>query len=127
MLYTCVLHFYFGESVTFFLTLQENVTLSNPSYLFVFTKRVPDSGVAIVLTPDDSNARADKFTVDVSAVFDGYGTGQYTYQVFEQESDSNTDVAATGRELERGIVELYPDTDFSYTQAVGTSHFIQPQ
>ena len=116
----------FGATVTFFLTLQELVTLASPSYLFVFEQRVTKATVAVVLTPEESTERADKFSLDVDAVFAGCDPGQWGYTVYQQSGPDNTDPANTVSVLERGIMQLYPAAAFAFTQPETTTTFYQP-
>lgn len=109
-----MLHFTFGEPAAFFLTLSELATIDNPYYLFVFERRVPGQSVAVVLQPDLSTDRIDSFALDVDAAFDGCDTGQYSYKVYEQESDTNTDPDNTGTEVEHGVMQLHPQVNFEY-------------
>lgn len=107
-----------------FLTLQESVSITSPYFLFVFTSRAGEE-VKAVIERTDTNDRSDKFIIDVSTLFDGKDEGQWGYIVYEQGSDSNTDVIQTGAELERGIVQLHPETAFAYTQRTATTQFKQ--
>lgn len=110
-----MLHFTFGTPATFQLTLSELVTLESPFFLFVFKRRVPGRTLALVLSPESSTDRSDEFALDVDALFAGFETGQYTYDVYEQDNILNTDPANAGVRLEQGVMHLHPATPFAFT------------
>lgn len=101
------------------LTLTEKQTLVNPNYLFVFTNATTKSTIKFVkLNSDDESlfkTRYNQFTIDPSVVFNGQNTGDWFYQVYEQESTTNTDPTNLN-ELENGKVIIDRATEFSYTQ-----------
>ena len=109
-----MLHFTFGEPAAFHLTLQELTTLEDPKYLFVFERRVPGRTVAFVAAPDSSTDRSDAFVIDVVTLFEGAETGQYTYHVYEQESEDNLDPDLATGEVEHGVMQLHPEVNFAY-------------
>jgi hypothetical protein len=97
------------------LTLQESVTLTNPTFLFEF-KSDAENKSYYVISADLADAE-DKhrynlfdFTEGVSDPENGSVelgiTGQYTYQVWEQESTTNLDPALAETLLETGIMKL---------------------
>lgn len=120
-----MLHFTFGEPAAFHLTLSELTTLESPFYLFVFERRVPGQTVSFVASPDESTLRSDSFAVDVDAQFAGCDPGQYSYKVYEQESEDNTDPALAVAEVEHGVMQLHPEVNFSYISRNAAATFIQ--
>lgn len=127
LLFISVLHFTLGSQADFFLTLQELVTLPAPHFLFVFTQRAVNETVAAVLAPAESTERADAFSLDVDSLFAGKDCGQWEYIVREQDSAGNTDPAAAGAVVERGIMELHPATSLTISQPEQTTEFVQPE
>ena len=74
-------------------TLTESVTLLNPFFLFEFTNvSTKDTLKVIVSSADDRSdyqQRFNSFDIDI-ALFEYLQTGQYSYDVYEQLSDINT-------------------------------------
>ena len=117
----------FGAIEPVFLTLSEMASLPDPVFLFVFTRRVPGDEFAVILTPTESTERYDRFDIDVSEVFADRDLGQWSYRVYEQESEDNTNPENAGAELERGMVHLIAETSFAFLQRDTTTTFIQPK
>ncbi len=88
--------------------------MDDPKYLFVFDRRVPGRTVSFITTPDESTARSDSFIIDVDALFEGCETGQYSYRVYEQESDENLDPSLATGLVEHGVMQLHPEVNFAY-------------
>jgi hypothetical protein len=122
-----VLHFTLGSYVTFFLTLQESVSIETPYFLFVFTQRAVNRTVAAVLAPQESTERADKFSLQVDSLFAGQDCGQWAYQVYEQDSSTNTDPASAGALLESGVMHLHAETGLEIAEPEQNTQFIQPE
>lgn len=122
-----MVHLHFDSTATVFLTLGENVTLTSPKYLFVFTRRIAGSSFAAVLTPTESNERYERFDIDVSTLFAGKDPGQWQYEVFEQESDDNLDPEQATGSLEKGIAIVHAAAAFTYQSYEHSIEFIQPQ
>ena len=100
-------------------TLNEKRTLTSGYYLFVFTHILTKNVVNKIYNfLDDSSAYQDRFNefeINTSVVFSGQNIGQYTYQVYEQASSSNTNITGL-TEVERGIMDLRPSSEFSFTE-----------
>lgn len=98
--------------------------MDDPRYLFIFDRRVPGQQVKFIATPDDSTQRSDSFVIDTDVLFAGCDVGQYSYHVYEQESDENLDpLLAT--EVEHGVMELHPEVNFAYIMREQTISFKQ--
>lgn len=100
------------------LTLSETVSIDTPNYLFVFTHVLTKDVVKFVKKDSDDESdhkeRYNQFTIDPSVVFAGKQPGEWHYQIYEQLSDTNTNVASTGDLLEDGKMLLDRDTEFEY-------------
>lgn len=107
-------------SVELILTLTEKVTLSTPYYLFVFTHVTTKDQVKFIkaVADDESThqSRYNAFTINPAVIFLDKQPGQWHYKIYEQESAVNTDVSATGDELEDGKLILTAATAFEYTK-----------
>ena len=88
--------------------------MDDPKYLFVFDRRVPGRTVSFITVPDESTSRSDSFILDVDALFDGAETGQYSYRVYEQESEENLDPSLSAGLVEHGVMQLHPEVNFAY-------------
>ncbi len=92
-----------------YLTLTEKQLLSNPNYLFIFTNRSSNLEVKFVLlnATDVSlyKDRYNKFLIVTNTYFGSSLNGQWTYDVYEQTSTSNTNPAGLNK-LESGIMML---------------------
>ena len=107
-------------------TLNEKKTISSPYYLFVFTHiTTKDVVKKIINSADDESSypeRFNQFTIDTSAVFLNSKVGEWNYNVYEQESDSNTDTDGLN-EVEQGIMKLQPADNFEYEQYEPTTSY----
>lgn len=92
-----------------YLTLTEKELLTNPNYLFVFRSRSTNTEVKFVLlnASDISlfKERYNKFSLTTNTYFNTSLIGQYTYEVYEQASTSNTNPSGLNM-LESGIMML---------------------
>jgi hypothetical protein len=109
-------------------TLTERRTLTGGYYLFVFTN-VTTRGIVnkIYAVTEDTSAYPDRFNsfdIDTDTVFTGQSTGEWRYEVYEQNSSNNTTVTNLTR-LESGIMLLKPASDFTFTEYSGTTTFKQ--
>lgn len=116
-----MLHLVKGEENTLVCTLTENVTLSSPVYfLFVFYNRETRQTVTKIFSEDDDTSaypdRYNAFDIDVDTVFTNKQAGQWDYKVYEQNSESNTDVTQATL-IEEGIAILH-DAEGSETEPV---------
>jgi len=98
------------------LTLTEKRTLGEGYYLFVFTNGTTQDTVTKILAfTDDVSSypnRYNKFLIETNTLFGTYLPGQWSYQVYQQEGNSNVD--PTGLvELERGLLEVLPATEYT--------------
>lgn len=97
-------------------TLNEKRTLGEGYYLFRFTNATTQDVVSkIYAFTDDVSSypdRFNKFLIATSTDFLDQLPGQWTYEVYQQESDTNTDPDGL-TEVERGLLELLPATEYS--------------
>lgn len=104
-----MLHLIKSQTQYIFLTLTEKQILSNPNYLFVFTNRSNNNSVSFIkLNATDLSAhkeRFNKFQIVTNDHFANQLVGQWTYQVYEQVSNSNTNPTGLNL-LESGIMML---------------------
>ena len=98
-----------GQTQYIYLTLTEKQLLSNPNYLFIFTNRSSNIEVKFVLlnAADVSQYKDsyNKFSIVTNTYFGSSLNGQWTYDVYEQVSSSNTNPAGLNQ-LESGIMML---------------------
>jgi len=98
-----------GQTQYIYLTLTEKQLLSAPNYLFIFTNRSSNLEVKFVLlnAADVSQYkdRYNKFSIVTNTYFGSSLNGQWTYDVYEQTSTSNTNPAGLNK-LESGIMML---------------------
>lgn len=95
-----------------------------PNYLFVFTGRTTNTQIKFVLLneADVSNARIrfNKFVID-ETVFANAKIQQYTYNVYEQQSETNLDPTGLNL-LETGIMVLSEPTEV-FTEPTAETEF----
>lgn len=107
-------------SAALILTLTENVSISTPYYLFVFTHVTTKDVVKFIKAEIDDEsdypARYNQFTINPSVVFANQQPGEWHYEIHEQTSSLNTDPDQSGAILEYGKLNLDRATDFAYTQ-----------
>lgn len=103
-----------GNTETILFTGTENVTLTNPYFLFVFTHRATKAQVLIMTTNTSTTKRADKVAINVNSYFSSVDDGLYEYNVYEKAS--NTDMTVSGNIVEQGYMVLRPTTDFAPTE-----------
>lgn len=106
-------------------TLNEKRTLSSGYHLFVFTHIVQRTVVNKIFNfledLSDYPDRYNKFTLP-AALFSSSAEGRWRYEVYEQASSTNTDITGL-TEVERGLMELNPSSEFSFTEYAGTTTF----
>lgn len=109
-------------------TLNEKRTLDAGYYLFVFTNVTTSDVVNKIynFSEDESDypTRFNLFPIDTDTVFTGKPVGHWVYKVYEQASSSNTVVTGL-TEVERGIMQLKPATEFAFEEYSGTTSFKQ--
>lgn len=100
-------------------TLNEKRTLTVGYYLFVFTHFTTRDIINKIynFTQDDSSyqTRFNQFDIATQALFGNSQIGQWVYQVYEQASSSNTNVAGLNM-VEQGVMVLNPSAEFTREQ-----------
>lgn len=108
-IYRCMIQLTKGATQYMYLTLTEKELLTNPNYLFVFRSRSTNTEVKFVLLngADVSlfKERYNKFSLTTNTYFNTSLIGQYTYEVYEQVSTTNTNPSGLNM-LESGIMML---------------------
>lgn len=108
-----------GTTGTIICTLAEKQTIVDANFLFVFTSRLTNEQIKFVLVSaadlSTNKTRWNEFSVVVNDYFGDYGEGWYNYDVYEQESSSNTD--PTGLDLvESGVMFLSDGSSVTSTE-----------
>lgn len=107
-------------AVELILTLSEKVSITTPYYLFVFLHVTTKDSVKFIkgIADDESGyqSRFNQFTINPAVLFLGKPVGEWHYTIYEQVSDSNTDVTLTGAVLENGKMMLGRATDFEFNK-----------
>ena len=120
-----MIHLTKGETNTIVMTLTEKQLLTNPNYLFVFTNRSSNNVIKfVVLNASDISQYKDRyneFNIVTNTNFATALEGQYTYEVYEQTSTSNTNITGLNK-LETGIMWLSGST-LSYNQFTTTDTY----
>jgi hypothetical protein len=120
-----MIHLTKGETNTIVMTLTEKQLLTNPNYLFVFTNRSSNNVIKfVVLNASDVSQYKDRyneFNIVTNTNFATALEGQYTYEVYEQTSTSNTNITGLNK-LETGIMWLSGST-LSYNQFTTTDTY----
>ena len=103
-----------GQQSDTLVTLSESTTIVNPYYLFIFTN-VSTKVVytQIVNSTSDTSSypeRINIYTFNVVTLFATAQAGQYSYEVYEQTSSSNTNPAGLNL-IECGKMLLNPATN----------------
>lgn len=84
-----------GATSTIICTLAEKQTIVDANFLFVFTSRMTNEQVKFVLVSaadlSTNKTRWNEFSIVTNTYFANYQEGWYNYEVYEQESTSNTD------------------------------------
>ncbi len=120
-----MIHLTKGQTNTIILTLTEKQLLTAPNYLFVFTNRSSNNVIKFVVlnTADLSlfKDRYNEFSIVTNTNFSSALEGQYTYEVYEQASSSNTNPTGLNK-LETGIMWLSGST-LTYNQYTTTDTY----
>lgn len=100
-------------------TLNEKRTLDAGYYLFVFThvltKNVVNKIYSFLDDDSDFQDRYNQFDINTSVVFTNQPAGQWSYDIYEQASSTNTNT--TGLNLvETGIMKLLPQNPFEFEE-----------
>ena len=120
-----MIHLTKSETNTIVMTLTEKQLLTNPNYLFVFTNRSSNNIIKfVVLNASDTSLYKDRyneFSIVTNTNFASALEGQYTYEVYEQTSTTNTNITGLNK-LETGIMWLSGST-LSYNQFTTTDTY----
>ena len=103
-----------AETKTWYLTLTEKTTISNPTYLFSLTHRLTNVSYNFILTDTSSYVErynAFQITEGTTVTLDA---GEYEYKIYAQSSPSNLDPDLANEVVEEGIVKV--DFDVTRTQ-----------
>ena len=95
-----------GESKSWYLTLTEKTTISNPTYLFSITQRQTNTTTNFILT--DISAfidRYNKFNVTEGTTFT-VDAGEFMYKVYAQSSPTNLNPTLANELVEEGILKV---------------------
>lgn len=108
-----------GTNATIICTLAEKQTIVDANFLFVFTSRMTNETISFVLVSaadlSTNKTRWNEFLITVNTYFINYSDGWYTYDVYEQESTTNTDITGLNR-LESGVMYLTDSTTVTTTE-----------
>lgn len=116
-----MINFYKGQGEqSMLVTLTEMVTLENPYFLFVFTPLSEGTPISIVFSSEEdvssSKERYNEFLIDVDEIFEGRNAQKWSYEVYQQESESNTNVALAGALIENGNMSLWALESETFTE-----------
>ena len=98
------------DTVTWYLTLTEKTTISNPTYLFSMKSRQTDTIKNFILS--DTSAYTDRFNSfeitegDTDATT--FDVGEHLYTVYAQEDPTNTNPNNADEVVETGIMKVIP-------------------
>ena len=105
-------------------TLEEDRTIDNPWYHFVFTNIATKAQVKFAINSTDDlssyKRRFNEFEINTAELFAEAQAGQYTYDVYEAETDewaNDLNLLETGRAL------LIADSSTSFTGNTATTSF----
>jgi hypothetical protein len=99
-----------NQASTLIVTVTEMQTLPAPFWLFEFTHQQSFESVTCILDNISTGiARYDEFVITdgVDVVFPY--NGDYTYRIYEQDSDTNLDPIQAHRLCEEGLAHVYED------------------
>jgi hypothetical protein len=100
-----------GQQSDTVVTLNESTTLVNPYYLFVFTNVSTKVVITkIVNSTSDTSLypeRVNIYQFDTVTLFATAQAGQYSYEVYEQQSSTNTNPSGLNL-VECGKMKLFP-------------------
>ena len=120
-----MIHLTKAQTNTIVLTLTEKQLLALPNYLFIFTNRSTNEQVKFVkLYANDTSLYKDRyneFSIVTNTYFTNKLEGQYTYEIYEQASTSNTNPSGLNK-LETGIMWL-SGTTLTYNQYTTTDTY----
>lgn len=106
-----------GNTEELIITLNEKRTLTSGYYLFVFTHFTTREVVTKIynFAEDESSypTRFNNFPLVTNSLFGSASVGQWTYDVYEQASSSNTNTSGLTK-VETGVMLLKPAADFAF-------------
>lgn len=102
------------ETKSWYLTLSEKTTISNPTYLFSLTHRLTNVAYNFILS--DTSSYTDRYnefeiTEGTTVTLDA---GEYLYKIYAQTSTTNTNPSLANELVEEGLVKV--DFDVSRTE-----------
>lgn len=103
-----------AQTKTWYLTLTEKTTISNPTYLFSLTHRLTNVAYNFILTDTSSYVErynAFQLTEGTTVTLDA---GEYLYKIYAQTSPTNLNPDLANEVVEEGIVKV--DFDVTRTQ-----------
>jgi len=103
-----------AETKTWYLTLTEKTTVSNPTYLFSLTHRLTNVAYNFILTDTSSYVErynAFELTEGSTVTLDA---GEYIYKIYAQTSPTNVNPDLANELVEEGMVKV--DFDVTRTQ-----------
>ena len=103
-----------AETKTWYLTLTEKTTVSNPTYLFSLTHRLTNVAYNFILTDTSSYVErynAFELTEGSTVTLDA---GEYIYKIYAQTSPTNVNPELADELVEEGMVKV--DFDVTRTQ-----------
>ena len=103
-----------AETKTWYLTLTEKTTVSNPTYLFSLTHRLTNVSYNFILTDTSSYTErynAFELTEGTTVTLDA---GEYIYKIYAQTSPTNVNPELANELVEEGMVKV--DFDVTRTQ-----------
>lgn len=101
-----------GEEQIIYFTGTENCLLTNPYFLFVFTNRVTNEVVKFITANQSTSPRYDYTQQAVDDYFADSETGFWTYDIYEQATNSGMDIAGKNK-VETGLMYLHPADTFT--------------
>lgn len=103
-----------AETKTWYLTLTEKTTVSNPTYLFSLTHRLTNVAYNFILTDTSyyvERYNAFELTEGSTVTLDA---GEYIYKIYAQTSPTNVNPELANELVEEGMVKV--DFDVTRTQ-----------
>ncbi len=100
-----------GQQSETIVTLNESTTITNPYYLFVFTNLSTKVEYKVIVnSASDSSEypeRVNIYSFNTISLFATAQAGQYSYEVYEQASSTNTNPSGLNL-VECGKMKLFP-------------------
>lgn len=99
-----------GNTEVVYFTGTENITLTAPYFLFIFTNRTTQDVVKVMATNTSTTGRYDKFSMAVNTYFPDATEGFWGYEI--REKVNVDDMTVAGTVVEQGYMYLRAATDF---------------